>query len=113
MRYHLIESAVVLIVLYLISWILSKRHVITISMHRKIWNILLFISFLISGLLGLLLVVRLNYRVPMPFWITRWHVEIGIPMLVIGVFHLIWHWRYFRHIVFHHWRDSIKRTPRR
>jgi hypothetical protein len=107
MRYHLIEIAVPLIVLYVISWILSRKHVINLSVHRKIWNVLLLLSFLVSGILGLLLVIRMNGRIVLPHWVLKWHVEIGIVALVVVIFHVSWHWRYFRHILFHHWRDSV------
>lgn len=95
--YHLIPISIVLILLYIISHILSKQKVISVVNHRKIWNILLLITFLASGILGILLVIRINIGaiIPLPFNILFWHVEIGIAMFAISVFHIIWHWKYY------------------
>ncbi len=99
--YHLLSISLFLIVLYFISHILSKKKIIKIITHRKIWNILLLITFLISGILGILLIVRINFGsiIPLPFNILFWHVEIGIAMFVISIFHISWHWAYFKNML--------------
>ena len=68
--------------------------------HRKFWNILLLITFLASGILGILLVIRINLGIAMllPFNIMFWHVEIGIAMVVISIFHTLWHLPYFKNL---------------
>ena len=86
--------------LYLITFILVKSGRMKKSVHRKIWNVLLLITFLVSGLLGLLLVVQLNYDILMnqfkPF--LTLHVDFGIAMAVISIFHVAWHLPYFKTI---------------
>lgn len=86
--------------MYIISHILLKKKIINIVNHRKIWNILLLITFLISGILGILLVIRINFDtiIPLPFNILFWHVEAGIAMTVISVFHILEHLAYFKNI---------------
>jgi hypothetical protein len=98
--YHLLPISLFLIILYLITHILSKKKIISIVNHRKIWNILLLITFLISGILGILLVIRINFGivVSLPFKILFWHVEAGIAMFVISIFHALWHWAYFKNL---------------
>jgi len=98
--YHLLPISLLLIALYIVSHILSKKRIINIAKHRKIWNLLLLISFLISGILGILLVIRINFGIttPLPFNMLFWHVEMGIVMTVISIFHIIWHWAYFKTI---------------
>jgi hypothetical protein len=98
--YHLIPISALLFVLYIISHILSKKKVISIVNHRKIWNLLLLISFIISGLLGILLIIKINFGLAMtlPFNMLFWHVEIGIVMFLITIFHLSWHLPYFKNI---------------
>ncbi|MCD4668965.1 MAG: hypothetical protein K8S14_00820 [Actinomycetia bacterium] len=98
--YHLLLIFLVLIALYTISYILSRKKIIRVATHRKIWNIILLVSFLISGLLGVLLVIRINYGVemPMPFNVLYWHVEIGIAMFIISLFHTFWHGAYFKRL---------------
>ncbi len=99
-RYHLLLISLFLIILYAITHILSKKKIISVINHRKIWNILLLITFLISGILGILLVIRINFgiAIPLPFNILFWHVEVGIAMFVISIFHTLWHWAYFKNL---------------
>lgn len=95
--YHLIPIIVALTLLYLLSHILSRKRVISVAAHRKIWNIILLVTFLISMILGLFLIIRINFglEVPLPFSTLFWHVEIGIAMGAISIFHIVWHWKYF------------------
>jgi len=99
-NYDLLLIFLVLIVLYAISYILSKKKIIRVISHRKIWNILLLISFLISGLLGILLVIRINYgaAIPLLFNVLFWHVEFSIAMFIISLFHTLWHCTYFKNL---------------
>jgi len=96
--YHLLPVSLLLIILYFISYILSKKNVISTATHRKIWNMLLLVTFFISGLLGVLLIIKIDFGIviPFPFDILFWHVEAGIAMVVISIFHILWHWQYFK-----------------
>jgi len=95
--YNLVPVILILIISYLFTYILVKEKKISLLTHRRIWNILLLVSFLISGILGLLLVIRINYgwSLNFPFNMLKIHVEAGIVMAVITMFHVAWHWRYF------------------
>jgi uncharacterized integral membrane protein len=99
--YHLLPISLILIVLYIISHILSKKKVISVINHRKFWNILLLITFLASGISGILLVIKVNFGIVIsaPFNMLFFHVETGIAMAVISIFHIIWHWAYFKSFV--------------
>jgi hypothetical protein len=99
--YHLLPIFGVLVFFYILTHILSKKNKITVATHRKIWNILLTVTFLASGLLGILLVIRINFgiSIPLPFNMLYWHVEFGIAMTAISIFHIIWHWPYYRGLV--------------
>ena len=96
--YHLLPISLISIFLYTLSSFLAKKKVFSIAVHRKIWNLLLLITFTISAGLGILLVVRINYglEVSLPFNILFWHVEAGIAMTIISIFHILWHWTYFK-----------------
>ncbi|NOQ68135.1 hypothetical protein GQ568_01700 [Patescibacteria group bacterium] len=101
MIYHLAPISIFLIVLYFITHILSNKKIISIASHRKIWNILLLVSFLISGIFGILLVIEINFgtKFSLPFNMLFWHVEIGIAMFAISIFHIFWHWTYFKNMI--------------
>ncbi|HHW60048.1 MAG: hypothetical protein WBL11_07615 [Bacteroidales bacterium] len=99
--YNLIEIGATTIILYLLSWILSKNKVISKRLHKRIWNLLLLISFLVSCLLGILLIIQINYDFPHKVLYNDflyWHVQIGIVMVLIGIFHALWHIPYFKKI---------------
>lgn len=98
--YDLMPIVVFLTFLYVISYVLSKKNIMSVSNHKKIWNVLLLLTFLASGILGILLVIRINFGViiPLPFNILFWHVETGIAMATISVFHVLWHWTYFKNL---------------
>lgn len=100
MAYHLLPISLVLILLYFITYILSKKKIISIINHKKIWNVLLLITFLISGILGIILIIEINFgiTIPLPFNMLFWHVEIGIAMFVICIIHIIERWNYFKNI---------------
>ena len=68
--------------------------------HRRFWNIILLISFIISGLLGLILALFIDQK-----WSLLWyqpllwsHVEFGIIMALVSIMHIFWHLRYFKTI---------------
>lgn len=101
MTYHLMLISLFLIILYAIMRILLKKKTISVADHRKIWNILLLVSFLISGILGILLIIEINFgaKFSLPFNMLFWHVEIGIVMFVICVLHIIERWYYFKNLL--------------
>ena len=99
-KYHFIPITFVLIILYLTTFILYKRKIFSRITHLIIWNCILLINFILSSVLGILLIIRVNFGVSimLPFNILFWHVEFGIVMMVIGFFHLIYNWRFYKYI---------------
>jgi len=99
--YYFIPIFAVLVILYGITWILSTRKTITNMLHRKIWNVVLLISAVVSVLLGLFLILSIdfNINISLPFNMLFWHVEAGIALGIIALFHIFWHWRYFAKMI--------------
>jgi len=98
LSYYLLPILLSVTILYGISYFMSARGVIRQVIHRKIWNMFLLITTVVSALLGLVLVLRVDFNVniTLPFDVLFWHVETGIAMGLIAVFHMLWHWRYFQ-----------------
>ncbi|MFO8077014.1 MAG: hypothetical protein R6U21_00005 [Thermoplasmatota archaeon] len=69
--------------------------------HKKIWNVLLLITFLVSGIFGIILAILVSYGIRLSFYadLLFWHVEFGIAMAVISIFHMAWHWRYYKKMI--------------
>ncbi len=85
---------------YLISFILVKTNQWTKVTHRKVWNVALTVTFLVSCLLGLLLAIFIHhgYRPECYITLLKLHVWFGIAMTVIAFFHALWHLNYFKTI---------------
>ena len=86
--------------LYLLSVLFVKIHLWTKPTHRKVWNVLLLLTCLVSCLLGLLLALFINYGYrPDPYvQFLHWHVYVGIAMTVIAIIHALWHLDYYKNI---------------
>ena len=95
--YHTFTITIGLLVLYYISYLLMRLGKLPYILHKKIWNFLLAFTFLVTGALGLVLAYFLDNNLVLPkyqnmLWV---HVEFGIGMALIAIFHLVWHFRYY------------------
>lgn len=89
-----------LVIIYLISFFMAKKNIITIITHKKIWNIILLISFILVAITSISFLLLLEYGIY--FSIPNnsfWHTELGIVMILISLFHSIWHLAYFKAIL--------------
>jgi hypothetical protein len=95
--YNLVPIILVTLALYAASYILMKGRIISLVMHRRIWNYCLLVTAAVSFVLSLMLTVQMEFRVDLqvPFSLIFWHVETGVVMSVIAVVHVLWHWRYY------------------
>ena len=86
------------LLMYLISFILVKTNQWTKVTHRKVWNVALTVTFLVSCLLGLLLAIFIHhgYRPECYITLLKLHVWFGIAMTIIAVFHSLWHLNYYK-----------------
>jgi spermidine synthase len=95
--YPLFPVSVITILAYFTTWLFTKWEIFPLRTHRKFWNYLLLITFLVSGIIGLLSVIKINYKLEIPHYdqLLKWHVAFGIAMVVIALFHLSWHLKYY------------------
>jgi Na+/H+ antiporter NhaC len=98
--YYPLQITLVLVVLYLISLFLARKKVISFDSHKMIWNVALTISFIVVAITSIQYLLVLEYGL---FWtfgmnINRLHIESGIVMLVISIFHIFWHVSYYKSI---------------
>ncbi len=99
--YRLITITLITLITYLSTFLMVKFNWIKRTLHRKIWNTLLLICFLLSCVLGLILVIQLNYNVLKDIYLLnlKLHVEFGIAMALIAIIHIFWHIKYFKRII--------------
>jgi spermidine synthase len=95
--YALLPIGIITLLFYLLSLILTKLSVIQTKSHRRFWNIILLLTFLSTALMGLILAVQVNYKLNISFIkdLLKWHVNFGIGMTMVGIFHLLWHLDYY------------------
>lgn len=85
---------------YLCTHLMKRFGLIRQITHRRIWNTVLLITFLFSGLLGLMLVVQINYNILGDWYLLflDLHVEFGISMALVSVIHALWHVKYYKQL---------------
>jgi len=101
--YHVISTGTAVIVLYLICHFFYKSGFLTLTDHRKIWNLILAVTFIITAVAGLILALKVTYKWEDSFftYLLKWHVETGIAFSFTGILHLLWHLTYFRDLFSH------------
>lgn len=94
MTYDLITISIPLILAYSGSYLLYHKNYIKKALHVRIWNILILITFLISAGAGLVLLSLVEYGLALPFSqsLLYWHIEFGIAMFWIALFHIHSYW---------------------
>jgi hypothetical protein len=92
--YNIVIPLVVPLILYLTSWIVSKKMIVkkfNLQTHNAIWNTVLIITLVPSAVFGLYLALR--YSLPeirtQSFDFMYWHVEGSIVMATVVTLHLI------------------------
>lgn len=97
-NYHFILITILSIFAYSISYFYFRKKE-NLLLHKKIWNVLLLISFIFTALTSLIYLlvfdVGLNFAYSIKS-VSFWHVEIGLIMILISLFHTFWHLAYFK-----------------
>ncbi|HAQ21655.1 MAG TPA: hypothetical protein DCR40_20860 [Prolixibacteraceae bacterium] len=99
--YPLFPISILIILFYSLSFAFLRMGLVSKANHRKFWNVLLLTTFLTTALIGLLMVVKTNYKMVIPFYdqLVGYHVGFGIGLAVIGFFHFWWHLGYYLHLL--------------
>ncbi|MFC2152487.1 hypothetical protein ACFLSE_08170 [Bacteroidota bacterium] len=96
--YAFLPIAVICLIVYLISFFLTKTKYLKFTKHRRIWNLILMVSFLVGGTLGILMafIYSFDLNVEIPDLLLQIHVGVGIVWFIIALFHFFWHLTYFK-----------------
>lgn len=95
MVYDMIISAIPVIGGYLFTYSLYKLNLIKKSLHINVWNLIIGTTFIISAGAGFLLLVLLDFGVKLPIspQLLYWHVELGITLALVTLFHFHTYWK--------------------
>lgn len=100
-NYYPLRLSLIVLIAYGLSYLLTKLHVIKVSQHRQFWNVLLTLSFLLVGISGILLIIKISYGIVIhfPLSLLFWHVETGLVFTIMAIFHLLWHLPYYKNML--------------
>jgi hypothetical protein len=95
MVYDMILPALPFLGGYLLTYSLYRRNLIKKSLHIHIWNFIIGAAFLISAGAGFVLLLLLDFGISLPisFQLLYWHVELGITLCLVTVFHFHAYWK--------------------
>jgi hypothetical protein len=95
MVYDILLPSVPVLVGYFLSYTLYRADLIKKSLHVNIWNFIIGVSFLISGLAGFILLILLDLGISLPVssQLLYWHVEFGITVAIVTIFHFHTYWK--------------------
>ena len=98
--YNLIPLATTTLILYLVSYLLYLEDRLKRNMFYNIWKYVLIVSFIFTGVTGLLLVIFVNYGIQTSWNLTIdfWHAEFAIIMAVSTFLHLHLYWKHVKRI---------------
>ncbi len=96
--YGFLPIVLISLFIYTLSYLLTKTKYLKFVKHRRIWNLLLLVSFAIAGLVGffMALVYSFELNIDIPYVLLQMHVGVGLVWFVIAFFHFIWHLSYFK-----------------
>lgn len=100
MSYEFIPISLIVIFLYLITYVLFKENVTKKATHMRIWNVIILISSLILVFISLIHTFAIEYSIN-TFLVSPtlfWHVELGIALVSIAMIHIYLYRKSFRKI---------------
>jgi uncharacterized membrane protein len=95
MAYDILLPAIPFIGGYLVTYSLYKLRIIKKAIHINVWNMIIGLAFLISAGGGFILLILLELGVALPVnqQLLYWHVELGVSLVLVTVFHFHTYWR--------------------
>lgn len=100
MVYEIVIPSIPFVTGYLATYTLYKTGLIRKSLHANLWNFILFCAFLVTACAGFVLMVLLELGVitSINLGLLYWHVEFGITMALVTIFHVIIYWKSTRRL---------------
>ncbi len=107
--YHFFTILIIVVVAYMLTYLFVLLKKIPLNVHRMSWNFALLASFLITGIIGLVLAFLIDQKLDISWYKNYlWlHVEFGIIMAAISLFHVLWHLKYYL-VLFKNNRPSVE-----
>lgn len=107
--YNFLEIFMISLLIYFGGKFLARKIEISSCKEKKFWNVFLLISFIGSAGTGMILVFIRDYDWfrSINFNFLFWHVEFSIVMTLLGIFHALWHLKYYLSIFKKKKKDNV------
>ena len=94
-NYNLIPLVTTTLIIYLITYLLYLENRLKRSIYYSIWKYVLMVSFILTGVTGLILGIFINYGIQTSWNLTIdfWHAEFAIIMAVSTLTHIHLYWK--------------------
>jgi len=116
-NYYVLPVTLILIGGYLFTYYLFKKGILKRNKHKRIWNLLVTVGYLGTGITGVILtlMVNLGIRTALNQSITFWHVELAILMVIGTLIHVHIYWKPFKNMfrVFFGFKLNLRKDPTR
>lgn len=88
--YHIVPITLLIIGGYILTYYLFKKGILKPQQHKRIWNLLLMVGYLGTGLTGIILTFMINMGISTIYnpGLTYWHAELSILMVIGTLIHL-------------------------
>ena len=98
--YSIVTISVLCLLFYIVSLVMARFGIISGAGLRKFWNTLLLVSLIVAGSLGIILAITVNLKINLPVTslLLLWHVDFGIALFLVAIFHFLWHLKYYKNI---------------
>ena len=95
MVYDMLLPSLPFIIGYLGTYFLYRGGFIRRSVNVNIWNLIICFAFIVSGGAGFILLVLLELGIisPISLPLLYWHVELGLTLALVTVFHFHTYWK--------------------
>ena len=95
--YNFLEIFFITMLICFSGKFLARKLEISLCKEKKFWNVFLLISFIGSAGTGMILVFIRDFEwfKSINFNFLFWHVEFSIVMTILGIFHALWHLKYY------------------
>ena len=86
-NFHILPITIIVIGSYLFTYYLFKNGILKPKQHKRIWNILVTIGYIGTGITGVLLTLMIKLGISTAYnsGITYWHAELAL-LMVLGTF---------------------------
>jgi len=95
MVYDMLLPSIPVLLGYLLTYAIYRMGLMRKSVYVNIWNFILLLVFTVSALAGFVLLILLDMGITVPIspQLLYWHVEFGITVAIVTLFHFHTHWK--------------------